>query len=248
MIRRTLWFATAYTIVIIVHEAAHAVTASALGLETELYQFWVNIDLTNRSTIGERAAFGVMGPVASLILGAAAWFAYRVRRHTAAAMPLLYLATFGVSNFFGNLMSASFIGDFSNIATWLNVPMVARYALSAVGLICTAAVLFFAGRELAHWAPPDTSRMANAAMTLVPPIAIGTAVIILVNQPVPIHGFAAARVGESAFWIFAMAGAFIAPRTGRDGVQQLQLHWWDYAIAVAALAVVRVMALGIRLS
>jgi hypothetical protein len=29
---------------------------------------------------------------------------------------VLYLATFGLTNFFGDLMSAAFLGDFSNAA------------------------------------------------------------------------------------------------------------------------------------
>ena len=37
--RQIRWFATAYTMVIIVHEAAHALTSYALGLETTLYDF-----------------------------------------------------------------------------------------------------------------------------------------------------------------------------------------------------------------
>ena len=39
MVRRVLWFATAYTIVIIVHEGAHAITAYGLGLEATLFNF-----------------------------------------------------------------------------------------------------------------------------------------------------------------------------------------------------------------
>jgi hypothetical protein len=57
MTRRALWFATAYTIVIIVHEGAHAITAYDFGLETTLFNFWVNIDPANQATIGQRAAY-----------------------------------------------------------------------------------------------------------------------------------------------------------------------------------------------
>src|SRR5262245_40002874 len=111
MTRRILWFATAYTIVIIVHEGAHAVTAGAFGLEPTLYHFWVDFDADHASA-WQRAATGLAGPLSSLIVGVAAWLAYRVRPATSpAALPLLFLAACGVSNFFGNMMSTAFIGD-----------------------------------------------------------------------------------------------------------------------------------------
>ena len=249
MLRRILWFATAYTLVIIVHETAHALTAYALGLETTLYHFWVNIDPANRATIAGRSAYGVAGPVASLLLGIAAWLTYRNRRirGSAAAMPLLYLAAIGISNFFGNLMSAAFIGDFSNVANWLGLPGSARYAVTILGAIVLTAVMFIAGRELARWTPPRASRAIAALTAVVLPVLIGTAVIILVNQPIPIAGFAMARVGESAFWLFAAVGDFTAaPRSAQESAD-LRLRWPDAAIAVLVVAAVRIMSLGIPL-
>jgi hypothetical protein len=249
MLRRILWFATAYTLVIIVHETAHALTASALGLETTLYHFWVNIDPANRATIAGRSAYGVAGPVAGLLLGIAAWFTYRNRRirDSAAAMPLLYLAAIGISNFFGNLMSAAFIGDFSNVATWLGLPGSVRYAVSILGALVLTAVMFVAGRELARWTPPRASRATAALTAVVLPVLIGTVVIILVNQPVPIAGFALARAGESAFWLFAAAGALTAAPPSAQESAHLRLRWQDGAIAALAVAAVRMMSLGIPL-
>ena len=69
MTRRILWFATGYTIVIIVHEGAHAITAYGLGLEATLFNFWVNIDPANQATAAQRAAYGVAGPIAGLVAG-----------------------------------------------------------------------------------------------------------------------------------------------------------------------------------
>ena len=249
MLRRILWFATAYTLVIIVHETAHALTACALGLETTLYHFWANIDPGNRATIAGRSAYGVAGPVASLLLGIAAWLTYRNRRihGSAAAMPLLYLAALGISNCFGNLMSAAFIGDLSNVSNWLGLPGSARYAISILGAIVLTAVMFVAGRELARWTTPRASRATAALTAVVLPVVIGTAMIIVVNQPVPIAGFATARVGESAFWLFAAAGAFTAAPQSVQERADLRLRWQDGAIAAFVVAAVRVMSLGIPL-
>jgi hypothetical protein len=249
VIRRILWFPTAYTIVIIVHEAAHAWTARALGLEVTLYHFWANVDEANRATMGERAAYGLAGPVSSLIVGLAALFAYRrVRSRSAAAMPLLFLTANGVSNFFGNMMSTAFIGDFSNVARWLELPMAVRYGLSVTGGVVTAAVLYASGRELGRWwSRPNASRATATLEAVVVPVAVGTAIVIAINQPVPIAGFALARAGESAVWLFAAIGAFTVRRQAEPDADSLELRWQDVAIAVVVVVVVRIMTLGIPL-
>ena len=46
VLRLILWFVTSYTMIIIVHETAHAVVAYAFGLNPTLYQFWVVSTLT----------------------------------------------------------------------------------------------------------------------------------------------------------------------------------------------------------
>jgi hypothetical protein len=163
----------------------------------------------------------------------------------AAAMPLLYLAAIGIGNFFGNLMSAAFIGDFSAVANWLGLPWSARYAVSILGALVLTAVMFATGRELVRWAPPRASRATAALTTVVLPVLIGTIAIILVNQPVPIPGFALARAGESAFWLFAAVGALTAVPPSAQEQAHLRLRWQDGAIAVLVVAAVRIMALGI---
>src|SRR5262245_10679979 len=45
-LRPIIWFPVAYTLVIIVHEAAHAATAAALGFPATLFNFWVDYQLT----------------------------------------------------------------------------------------------------------------------------------------------------------------------------------------------------------
>jgi hypothetical protein len=244
--RQILWFAVAYTLVIIVHEAAHAVTASALGLDVTMFQFWANIDADNATT-AQRAAFGLAGPVSSLLVGLAAWFAYRVFHASTSALPLLYLAIFGVSNFFGNMMSAAFLGDFSNVAIWLGLPMAARYSLSALGGLVTVCVLFLGGRELARWRSPWAGGVSAIFVAIVVPVVIGTLLIIGLNQPVPIPGFMAARAGESAMWVFAAAGLFTAKTRESGTAHHLHVRWTDVAIAFTVVALVRVMALGIPL-
>src|SRR6478609_1864814 len=111
MLRLAIWYFTAYTIVILFHEGAHAATAAAFGMPATLFNFWVDVDLSNASPVAS-SLMGAAGPGISLLVGFVGWLLYRRRKDSAAAgLPLLMLAAHGVSNFFGNLMSAAFVGD-----------------------------------------------------------------------------------------------------------------------------------------
>ena len=140
LLRPVIWFPTAYTIMIIVHEGAHAVTAVALGFPSTLFNFWVNHQFTG-VTLGERAIVGAAGPTVSLILGTVCWAIYRRVKHSTAGLPVLFLAAHGVSNFFGNLMSAAFVGDFSNAAIVLGLSSLS--ATSPRRSVCLASSWFF---------------------------------------------------------------------------------------------------------
>jgi hypothetical protein len=61
-LRPVLSYPTAYMIVIVVHEGAHALTAVALGFPSTLYNFWVNHQFTG-ATLAERAIVGAAGPL-----------------------------------------------------------------------------------------------------------------------------------------------------------------------------------------
>jgi hypothetical protein len=244
-LRPLLWFVTAYTLIIICHETAHAVAALALGVPSTLFNFWVDHD---GATTLEQAVIGVAGPTLSLVIGVVCCLAYRRARRTRAALPWLYLAAFGVATFFGNLMSAAFVGDFSNAAMLLGLSPTIRSVASFIGAAFVAGVPFVAGRELARSAPRGVGRGEAILGLIVVPALVGTALIIAINQPTPMGpNFASARAAESVFWLFAVLGAFTVPHptTAVDG--QWRVGVADGAIALAALVAVRVLASGIPL-
>jgi hypothetical protein len=247
LLRPVIWFPTAYTIVIIVHEGAHAVTAVALGFPSTLFNFWVNHQFTG-ATLGERAIVGAAGPTVSLILGTVCWAIYRRVKHSTAGLPVLFLAAHGVSNFFGNLMSAAFVGDFSNAAIVLGLSSALRYTASALGLLGIIVVLFAAGRELREWSPSSVGRFRSALGLTVAPMLLGTIFIIVVNQPTPMGAaFLPARLVEGSLWIFAAAGAMTTPRRSPRGHPPLGARWIDSLAAIAVTVAVRVMAGGIEM-
>ena len=151
----------------VLHEFTHAAVAYALGVRSTLFNYLVDLDLTPaQSATDARAIIGIAGPLFCLGLGIAAWFAFRRMRGSTAELPFLFFAVFGIGTFFGNLMSASFIGDFSFAAAAMGVPMPARYAASVLGACCTAAIHFWAGRQLARWSHQWLVRWPDCLVSL----------------------------------------------------------------------------------
>jgi hypothetical protein len=245
--RPILWFTTASTIHVILHEGAHALMAVALGVPTTLHQYWVDWP-PGAATLAQEAVIRAWGPTFSLIAGICFWLAYRKRWRSAAGLPLLYLAAIGGAMFFGNLMSAAFVGDFSGVSRWLELPMIARYAFSAAGAAGTAAVMFWLGRELRYFIPDKPGRAFGVVAVTVLPALLGTAVIILINQPVPASlNFTTARITEQAFAIFTAIGAASGARPSSAG-RSFRLRWIDGTVMVTAFLVVRIMVFGVHLT
>ena len=238
-----LLFVAAYAINGSLHEGAHALTAFALGVPSTLYHFYADIALSQASE-QQRALISVAGPLFSIIFGTAFLLAYRKNQGSPYQLLFLYLATFGVSIFLGNLVSISFVGDFSRAAALLHLPMPARYAITTLAASLLAVFMFFIGRELRGWASPST-RMTAVIKAVVLPVALGTLLVVLVYLPMPAR-FAAATISSSSFWIFAALGTFLAPPTNDAEVRRLTPIWTDLAITVGAVIVVRLLVPGFR--
>jgi hypothetical protein len=231
----------------IVHELAHATTAFALGVRATLYHYYAALDLTPAQTeSGILIAIRLAGPLVSFACGILSGFAFRRARGSAVELPLLYLTVFGLGTFFGNLMSASFVGDFSQAAAALGLPMALRHAISAVGLAAVAAIHFWAGRALVPFAPVAAGRWGRMTAVIVLPVTLGIGVVILTNWPLP-EGGLTARLGEASFWIFGAAGAATARVDTRRHRTREVLHWADAIVLLAVVIAVRAMVRGIPL-
>ena len=241
--RLTLLFFSAYVIVTSLHELSHAVTGYLLGFPSTLHHFYVDIDWSEL-TVEQRALVGVVGPLFSLVFGFACWVLYRHARGAARELPLLLLAAFGVGTFFGNLLSTSFVGDFSAAARASGLPMIVRHGLSAAGAIGFSATLFVAGKELARWAPAHGSRLAATVRLVAVPVTVGTALLALAYQPMPAK-FVIGLAGASLFWVFAGIAVFLHARRPGEESPEVTAHWSDVAVALAAVIVLRVMARGL---
>ena len=243
--RPVVWFAAASMATTIVHELTHAVVAYALGVRSTLYGYLVDVDFTQaQATIRNRALIGISGPLVCLAAGALCLLAFKRARGSAASLPLIFLTVFGIGSFFGNLMSASFVGDFAAVAVVLGLPTGVRYVISAIGLLGVTGIHFWGGRELSRWIPAAVGTALGTAGIVALPAVAGTLAVILANQPMP-GPSVVARLAEASFWLFAVLGAVTAPRVPDRAPTPLVMRWADVAAIIVAVGVVRVMVRGI---
>jgi hypothetical protein len=242
-LRLIVLFAAAYTIIGILHEWAHALTAYALRVPSTLFHLYVQLDQGD-GTLNERAVIRAAGPLFCLGVGIVCWLAYRKARGSRAELLLLYLAWFGIATFFGNLMGTAFVGDFSSLALAFQLSMPARYAAAVVGLLLLCGLSFLVGMELRKWAPADAGRARTMIGVIAIPAIVGTALCLLIYLPMPLD-FATARVAESAFWIFGAIGALINRKQPAENRRNFGVSWADFATLLAAAGVIRLMVVGI---
>ena len=75
------------------------------------------------------------------------------------------------------------------------------------------------------------------------PVVLGTAAVILVNQPMP-RMWVNARIMEAGVWLFAAPGA-LTIRESQRSTASLHVHWADVAAALLATLAVRLAVRGI---
>jgi len=242
-LRPIVLFAAAYTTIGILHEWAHTLTAYALKVPSTLFHLNVHLDRAD-GTLNERAVIRVAGPLFCLIVGLVCWFAYKKAKGSRAALPLLYLAWFGIGTLLGNLMSTPFVGDFSDLALAFQLTMPVRYSAGIVGVLLLCGFSFLIGMELRKSVPEGISRVKAMIGVIALPVIFGTVLVVLIYLPMP-SGVAVSRMAESSFWIFGAVGALISRKQPAKSSRNLGLGWADFAALLVAVCVVRLMVGGI---
>ena len=85
-LRPIVLFAATYTIIGILHEWAHALTAYALKVPSTLFHLNVHLERAD-GTVNERAVIRVAGPLFCLLVGLVCWFAYKKAKGSRAELP-----------------------------------------------------------------------------------------------------------------------------------------------------------------
>ena len=242
-IRPLLLFVSAYAIDTSVHEAAHALAAYALGIPARLFHIYASVDLSSAS-IHDQAVVRAAGPIASLLFGALCWLGYRAARGKWAELPLFYLAVFGIATFLGNVLSTATVGDFSNAAVAAGLSVATRRVISSVGWALLAAFAALVGQRLRAFAASDAIPRSAFDFVVLPAI-LGTAAVIVLYHPMPTNDSLARASEEAVFWLFAALAAHLFSRSAPRSDHPFDVRTGDWALTAAAVALVRVLALGI---
>jgi hypothetical protein len=245
--RPTWLFAAAYALSITPHESVHALTGYLLGFNATIFQMWVNPDRA-AATPHQLAIVAAAGPLFSLIEGAICWRLYASPfRLRPSGLIFLLLALVGIDSFLGPMAGAALGGDFHMALQFLGAPGWVGLVVSCIGIVFLAIFMFRMGWELAGWVPREFGRINSVLCATVFPATLGTLLILILYWPLP-GMLINSTIAGTAIWIFAVIGAAWGFKRSQPG---RILHPWtraDLVIAIAAVVMVRVFAMGIRLA
>jgi len=107
--------------------------------------------------------------------------------------------------------------------------------------------MYYVGRELIRWATPEFGRTKALACTTLAPWLLGTFLLLALYWPLP-RFLVGPTIGGSAFWLFAVLGAEVGFPARRPVEIMPSFPRLDLALTVAAVAVIRLLVNGIRLT
>lgn len=246
-VRPTLLFVAAFALNISPHEAAHALAGYLLGFNSTLFQMWVNPDAAS-ATPRQLAIIAAAGPIFSLAVGVTSWLLYRKSyRWRPSGLFFLMMAMVGIYSFLGPVAGSAFGGDFNLAFKFLEISKSVQIAACVAGTLLLAVFMFFMGMEVSWWAPSNFGRARNVFCTTVTPWIIGTLLVLLIYTPLP-KVFIGSTIFGSIFWAFAVAGATFGFSKSRALHETPSLAGLDFIVAVGAVIMVRLLALGVRLA
>jgi hypothetical protein len=256
LIGSTLMFVLTFTLTTILHELAHAIAAFAQGDSPVLYHTYVEHEsMTPRQEFLTTAA----GPLFSLVQGLAfvGAFSYFNRSPAVIQLFFLWMGLHGLINFFGYLISTPFAahGDLGKVADYLDLGVVAKLALCALGLAANWIIGLTSRHGFLRLAPSfdliatEAGRMSHIFYIAVMPWILGTIVILASRIPSPYLISLLYPVMSGLFTLIAWdtAGAVVAPAIPVGGWDRGTL--WPLAlIVILVLCLFRFgLARGVRL-
>lgn len=243
--RPTILFVVAYALNTTPHEAFHALTAYWLGFNSTIFQMWVNPDIAS-ATPAQLATIAAAGPIFSLTLGVLCLLLYAHLRLRPSGLWFFMLAFVGIVCFLGPLAGAHFGGDFQTALALLGAPGWVTAVVSVAGWLFLVAFTFLMGRELPRWSPPHFSRAAAVISTAVAPATAGTFLILILYWPLP-QSLVVSTIAGTFFWIPATMGVFVGFDRPRPMRALPVFTCEDAVVAIAAIAMIRIFATGVRL-
>ena len=237
----------AYALNVTPHEIVHALTSYWLGFDSTVFQMWVNPD-SAEATPSQLAIIAILGPLSSLLVGAVCLVLYQGRfRDKPSGLAFLMMAMVGIYSFLGPLAGAALGGDFHLAFTFLQTSTTVAYLASAIGFILLPSFMYYIGRELLRWAPRNFGRVKAVASSTFAPWFVGTFLLLLLYWQLP-RFLVGSTIGGSAFWAFAVLGAAPGYPSRPPAATISSFTRADFILAIAALAMVRLLEHGVRLA
>ncbi|MCA9550301.1 MAG: hypothetical protein KC933_09715 [Myxococcales bacterium] len=204
------WYALAFILTQILHEAAHAAIGVATGRGPTLHTSYV--EYAQEASVAAQVACAAAGPLLSLLQGILLTLV--VRRGPSSPrlrLALTWLAFHGLVNFVGYLFTTSFApgGDLGRIAGLLELPLWARLGLTGLGYLglrYLARPLAPAFVALAPGPLDEVGAKAVAKQEGVLAGAIATPALMLAALPVP-HWLSLLYVACAFLPLFDLPGA-----------------------------------------
>jgi len=176
------------------------------------------------------------------------WLLYQRRfQERPSGLGFLMMAIVGIYSFLGPLAGAALGGDFHTAFTFLHLSAAVSYVASAVGFILLPSFMYYTGRELLRWAPREFGRTKAVACTTLAPWLVGTLLLLVIYCPLP-QFLIGSTLGGSMFWAFAVLGAALGFPARRPAKTISSITRSDLALTIAAVAMVRLLVNGIRLT
>jgi hypothetical protein len=239
----TLLFAAAYLLHGILHELSHALAIYLIQIPGTLYHSHVEVYASGPYL----AVVAATGPLYSAVFGVFCWIAYRRSANDSSDLLIFYLSVFGIARFLGSLMSIPLFGDFNRAAYAVALPKTLSIVGSLAGLAMLAGFMFFVGREMRKWAPPDAGPLNGMLGIVVIPTAGGALLSHLAYGSV-LPEWTAVRIIEHFFWIVAAVGAWSRAGSREGSHMRLRLQWRDCLLGLLAVVLLRILSQGIRIS
>lgn len=211
------WYALAFWLTTLAHEAAHFVAGWATDRGPTMHATFVEYARTGSVTA--ELATALAGPLTSGLSGAILLGALRARHVPTPARPLVaWLAYHGLVNLVGYVFSVAFApgADLGHAAALLGAPTWLRIATTVAGLCLLRLVArpfgeVFAADSAEELSTDDEAKLFAGREVLLP-AWLATPVLMLVSMPVP-HWLTWVYTMTAALPLFDLPDAVVRART-----------------------------------
>lgn len=193
ILNSTILYTITFLITTIIHECSHALLGMLYGSDPVLHHNYVEHFSISHLSVMQQVIISLAGPIASLIQGLLAGWAYlNTQKQRPLHLFLLWFSVLGFSNFFGYLMTGPLFqaGDIGKVFLLLRFPLFTQIIFAVLG----ATILFVIAYKLTvpflqfsyrhKWVADQQSRMKFSFNIIILPWIMGSAIVTILYLPI----------------------------------------------------------------